>query len=147
SVCRSGGYPSGRIIACPRTHAGVTATVFGRSLPVCARGWHLPPRTWPDRAGTPRPSYPDHCRRRRRGAPRSRSSPAPGGIRLIMTDTISFRADPLAHTPAADEVVGPALSGRSEVAVLTDNIIRQRLRIGNPRCPVDVAAGLRKLFP
>jgi hypothetical protein len=37
--------------------------------------------------------------------------------------------------------------GRSDVAVLADNIIRQRLRIGDPHDPAEVARGLRRLFP
>ncbi len=36
---------------------------------------------------------------------------------------------------------------RSPAAIRVDNLIRQRLRIGDPRDPASVAEGLRKLFP
>ena len=37
--------------------------------------------------------------------------------------------------------------GRGEAAQIADNIIRQRLRIGDPNDPSEVARGLRRLFP
>lgn len=36
---------------------------------------------------------------------------------------------------------------RTPVAIRADNLIRQRLRIGDPRNPLEVAEGLKRLFP
>jgi hypothetical protein len=41
----------------------------------------------------------------------------------------------------------PGPQNRSDVAVIADNLIRQRLRIGDPRDPAEVARGLRRLYP
>lgn len=60
-----------------------------------------------------------------------------------MSDTPFLRTAPRSSTAKG----GDAARGRSDVAVLADNIIRQRLRIGDPRDPTEVARGLRRLFP
>jgi hypothetical protein len=41
----------------------------------------------------------------------------------------------------------PADRGRSEAAQIADNLLRQRLRVGNLDDPSEVARGLRQLFP
>lgn len=49
--------------------------------------------------------------------------------------------------PAMRDGAENAGRGRSEAAQIADNILRQRLRIGDPNDPVEVARGLRRLFP
>lgn len=53
-------------------------------------------------------------------------------------------ATSMAMAPSAESL---ASARRSEAAQIADNIIRQRLRIGNAGDPVEVANGLRRLFP
>src|SRR5215218_10204378 len=40
-----------------------------------------------------------------------------------------------------------AVRDRTPAAIKADNLIRQRLRIGDPRDPREVAEGLKRLFP
>jgi hypothetical protein len=47
----------------------------------------------------------------------------------------------------AEPIVDPYRLDRSPAAVRADNLIRQRLRIGDPRDPRAVAEGLKRLFP
>jgi hypothetical protein len=50
-------------------------------------------------------------------------------------------ADPVAN-------LGPVeMRDRTPIAIRTDNLIRQRLRIGDPNKPEDVAEGLKRRFP
>ena len=46
--------------------------------------------------------------------------------------------------PTFDDI---AVRDRTPAAIRADNLIRQRLRIGDPRDPREVAEGLKRLFP
>lgn len=75
-----------------------------------------------------------------------------------MRDAPFFRTNPAATGSPARPGPGAAAASqgpqvdlpersRGVAAQIVDNIIRQRLRIGNPNDPVEVARGLRQLFP
>lgn len=62
-----------------------------------------------------------------------------------MRDAPFFRTNPAAASQGPQ--VDLAERSRGVAAQIVDNIIRQRLRVGNPNDPVEVAHGLRQLFP
>ena len=50
------------------------------------------------------------------------------------------------YSPTAD-AGSENCSNRTPIAIWTDNLIRQKLRIGDPRDPREIADGLKRLFP
>ena len=50
------------------------------------------------------------------------------------------------YSPTAD-AGSENRSNRTPIAIWTDNLIRQKLRIGDPRDPREIADGLKRLFP